>query len=402
MRTSNQFLIWKGFVRLAACCVNLKPVMLFTIRTSATRHVVAPLLLIIAFFQLSSAQAAELTNRSPISLWDATVRLEVGGGYRDNVLQSHVAKESSALVSIAGDVSVMRLSETGSELVLLLLGEDIQYADAPSVDGERFAAASAQFSTPLGLREKVGANLDYLYQYQVLDVSETEAELTRVLVEAHSLGFRPNWEHTLTPGWVAQLELGAQRQLYGGDLDDFWESAGKLSLVHTYGRRSDVSVGFQSAHWIYDTREQTDAAGVAINNTSLVYWRPEISVQWRHYWGEARHWRSRTRVSWLWNRDNGSGYYDYDRLLGSETITWRPDKWEFSAGARFGWYRYHLQEIDGERLERWYALLELRAERRLTRRLFLFAVGEREWDFSNDPVDEYNVWTARGGVGVEF
>ena len=42
-----------------------------------------------------AAQPAEKTNRAPIAVWDATVRVTAGFGYRDNVLRSSVTSESS-------------------------------------------------------------------------------------------------------------------------------------------------------------------------------------------------------------------------------------------------------------------------------------------------------------------
>ena len=44
----------------------------------------------------------------------------------------------------------------------------------------------------------------------------------------------------------------------------------------------------------------------------------------------------------------------------------------------------------------------LRVERRLGKHWLLYALAEREWNMSNDPVEEYNDWMAGGGVGVEF
>ena len=109
-----------------------------------------------------------------------------------------------------------------------------------------------------------------------------------------------------------------------------------------------------------------------------------------------------SKFSYMFNQDNGSGYFDYNRLLFTQQLRWTNPLWETKAGARFGWYYYPVQQIGGEQLERSYVVLDVRIERRLGKHWLLYALAEREWSMSNDPVEEYNDWTAGGGVGVEF
>ncbi len=94
-----------------------------------------------------------------MAVWDVSARAEVGGGYKHNVLLSSVAPESSPFVSVAADVSFIRLSETGSEFTMFFLGQDMQYFDAPSVNGEQFASGTVQFARPVGPRDKLGIEL---------------------------------------------------------------------------------------------------------------------------------------------------------------------------------------------------------------------------------------------------
>ena len=124
--------------------------------------------------------------------------------------------------------------------------------------------------------------------------------------------------------------------------------------------------------------------------------------QWRHRWDEQRHWTTTTKVGWLYNQDNGSGYFDYDRLQLTQKLRWRQGAWEIAGGARLGWYYHRVQKEGSEHRERSYVTLDLRVERRLGKHCFVYAMGERDWNWSNDPLDEYNDWMASAGVGVEF
>jgi len=358
------------------------------------------ILLVLALLAPRSGAAA--TNRSPVAVWDASARAEVGGGYKHNVLLTSVAPESSAFVSVAADASFIRLSETGSELTVFFLGEDIQYFDVPSVDGERFASGTVQFARPLGARDKLGIEFGALYQNQVMDVSETETNLSRILVEGLGISLKPRWTHTLGPGWETRLEAVGGPQFYAGELDSYWEAGGKLTLARLYGRRSEVSLNFQSLHWLYDDREQTDLEGESVPGTSLVFWRPEVFGQWRHNWDSQRRWTTTTKIGWLGNRDDGSGYWDYDRLALSQRLRWKQGGWEVAAGARFAWYFYQAQSVGAEPRERSYAILDVRVERRLAKHWFVYATVASEWNWSNEPLDQYQDWSAGSGVGVKF
>jgi hypothetical protein len=360
------------------------------------------ILLALGFVVFAYLSAAEVTNRSPVAVWDVSVRAEIGAGYKHNVLLTSVAPESSAFVSVAADASFIRLSESGSEWTMFFLGQDMQFTDVPSVDGERFASGMIQFVHPLSLPSKLGIELYTLYQNQVMDVSESETNLARMLVEGVDILLTPKWYYTLGAGREARCELFGGPQLYAGDLDGYWQTGAKLALVQTYGNKSELSLSSQFANWIYDSREQADATGASIPGTTMAYWRPEISGQWRHHWDTQRRWTSTTRLSWLWNVDNGSGYWNYDRLTFSQRLRWRPDRWEVVAGARLGWYFYDVQTVGQEHRERFYATLDFRAERRLSKRWFVYASAEADWNWSNEPLDTYSDWTVGAGFGAEF
>jgi hypothetical protein len=360
------------------------------------------LVLVVGLATLGGLSAAPATNLSPVAVWDVSARAEVGGGYKHNVLLTSVAPESSSFVSVAADVSFIRLSETGTEFTMFFLGEDRRYLDAPSVNGESFVSGTMQLARPVGPHDKLGLELSALYQNQVMDVSETETNLSRLLVEGIGISLKPKWNHTFSPGWELRLEAVGGPQLYAGAVDSYWEAGGKLSLLRTYGHKSELAINFQTLHWLYDGREQTDLQGQPVPGTTLAFWRPEVFAQWRHNWDEQRRWTTTTKVGWLQNVDNGSGYWDYDRLALSQKVRWRQGDWETAAGARFGCYLYRVQTVGAERRERVSATVDLRVERRLGKHWFAYVSGESDWNWSNQSLDQYSDWTAGAGIGREF
>jgi hypothetical protein len=343
-----------------------------------------------------------VTNRHPIAIWEPMGEITTGVGFRNNVLRSSIDIENSTFFLTSGDVSLMRYSETGALLLLYVMGEDIRYSDSPSVNYEQFLSGTADASVPMGDRDEVGLLANYLYQHQVVDASETEVNIHRILVLGHSATLRPYWKHTFDGGWAAKVEGSVLRQIFEHELDSYSEADRMLSLIYGYGHRSEALVSYESTLRYYDTREQYDETGAAIAGTDLIYSQNEVSSRWQHCWDADRHWRTTSRLSYLLNHDNGSGYFNYERLLFRQQVRWDNEKWNIKANARFGWYFYPIQKIGNEDRTRSYALLDFRIERKLNEYLMLFTAGEHEWSTSNDPLDEYRSWMVSGGIGVEF
>ena len=297
----------------------------------------------------------------------------------------------------------MRFAESGAYVTCFLLFDDSQYFDAPSVDYERFISATVQAATPIGVNDELGGQLNSLYQHQVVDLSETETDMSRTLVDGYTCTLLPYWKHTLGDGWAVQAEAEALRQLYSGDdISDYWAPAAGLRLIRSYGHRSELSMYGQSKYLAYDSRERTDHDGLEIPGTSLVYQQNEVGGQWRHNFDKEQRWRTRSKLNYKSSHDNGSGYFDYSRLQCSQQVRWKNPLWEIKSNACFNWYSYPEQEIDDERYERSSIVLDVRIERRLSKRWLLYAYAEREWCMSNDALDQYNDWAAGAGAGFEF
>lgn len=347
--------------------------------------------------------AEGVTNLQPLAVWETSSRVTAGAGYRENVLRSSIAQENSAFFNTSADVSLMRFTESGAYVTYFFLFDDSQYFDAPSVDYERFVSATVQAATPVGVNDELGAQVNSLYQHQVVDLSETETDMSRTLVDGYMCSLLPHWKHTLSDGWAVQAEAEALRQLYSGDdISDYWAPAAGVRLIRSYGHRSELSVYGQSKYLAYDARERSDHGGEAIPGTSLVYQQNEMGGQWRHNFDKAQQWRTRSKLNYKLSHDNGSGYYDYNRLQFSQQLRWKKPLWEVKSNACFNWYSYPEQEIDDERYERSSIMLDVRIERRLGKRWLLYSFAEREWNMSNDALDQYNSWTAGAGAGFEF
>jgi hypothetical protein len=338
----------------------------------------------------------------PLAVWDTTARVTTGIGYRENVLRSSIDPESSTLFNTSLDASLMRFTEYGAYVTCFFLFDDTQYVEAPSVDYERFFSATLQAATPVGPNDELGGQVNYLYQHQVVDLSETAMLRSHLLMDGYTYMLRPYWKHVFDGGWAVQCETEVLRQLYSGDISGYWAPAAVLRLIRSYGHRSELSLYGQSKYIAYDSRETFDITGLAIPNTGLVYQQNEAGVHWKHNFDQERHWRTTSKLSYMSNQDSGSGYFNYSRSQLNQQLRWKNSHWEIKCGARLSWYNYPEQKIGSEHFERSTLTLDVRIERRLGKHWLLYSIAEHERNMSNDSLEQYNNWMICGGAGYEF
>lgn len=370
-------------------------------RSSARRWRALGALVLLSAHAPAAEDAGE-ASLQPLVLWDAAARVAAGLGFRDNVLRSGLAPESSAFLSATTDFSLMRLSEGGRYATLVLLFDEQRYLSAPSAEDERFLSGALQAETPAGRNDRLGGELSGLLQHQVIDLSETADAHERLLVDGRAFALRPYWTHALSDAWSLQLDVPLARQLYDGELSGYRSAAAGLRVTRRYGYRSEASVYALGKYLAFDSREERDDAGLALSGAELTYRQVESGAQLKHHFDAQQQWRSTSRLTGLWSSDGSSGYYDYRRMQLSQQLRWRSARWEVKAGVRLSGYTYTGQEVGGETYGRHSALADVRAERRLGRHWLLYVSGEREWSRSNDPVDQYSDWLAGGGVIYEF
>jgi hypothetical protein len=339
------------------------------------------------------------------SPWDRFFNLRVSGGYNDNVTLAHNAPEQAPFIHTGLEAVVSRVPVDGWFFNFTGMADDSRYLGPGSVDGETvvFALTEGKRQFPSGWQPGVG--LQYLYQDQVLDVSTTETNQEALPVRGHSLGVRPGLRLDLTPHWWLSGEVPLGRQYYESPLDDYWESGGKVSAGYTYGHRSEIELGYEPLHRSYDTDSALDADGEPLGGQSKALWQHDVRLAWRHYWDEDRHWRTTLKLGAKANRDNGGGYFDFNRYSAGAQVRYRTRRWEISAEAGVYQYYYPVQTVSGPgspTRERTEVSASLRCERQIAKHWRVFAEYNREHVLGNVTVEEYSVNQGNAGLSWEF
>lgn len=339
------------------------------------------------------------------SLWDRFFDLRVSGGYNDNVTLAHNAPERAPFIHTGLEAVVSRAPIDGWLFNFTGMADDSRFLGSGSVDGETVVFALTEGKRQFISGWQPGLGLQYLYQNQVLDVSTTETNQQALLVQGNNLGIRPGLRLDVTPRWWVSAEAPLGRQYFESPLDDYWEAGAKASAGFAYGHRSEVELAYEPLHRSYDTDPARDADGAPLGSQSKALWQHDVRLTWRHYWDEERNWRTALKLGLRANRDNGEGYFDFNRGSASGQIRYRTKTWEISGEAGVYQYLYPVQTVSGpgsSTRERTEVSTTLRCERQIAEHWRVFAEYQREHVFGNVAVEEYTVNKGDAGLSWEF
>ncbi|HEY9173104.1 MAG TPA: hypothetical protein VI136_12525 [Verrucomicrobiae bacterium] len=339
-------------------------------------------------------------------MWNTAFEVRGGLGYKDNVtLSPNEAAEASGFWLSRAEAMIFRLPSQGWQFNFFATADDVRYFDAESVDSEQVVMAVAQLNKDFGHGWKSTLGLNYLYQNQVFDMSATYTNGGSIgLVQGHMLSPRLSGRKNMGPGWV-ELGLSGTRQILAEPLDSYWQTGPRLAAGWNYGRGSEVSLAYNWVLLDYDSREQSDLAGMPLTNTMLELQTHAVELAWTHVFDEERHWQTTTRLGFESTHDNGSGYYDYALYRAFEQVRYRAATWDLTAQVGAGFYDYAHQTVSATDLsprQRWVITVAVRAEKKLTKHLKVFASYALDDSISDLEFDDYVAHSVMGGLGIEF
>lgn len=362
------------------------------------------------FCGLSSAWAKGTNDLLDLSPWSRTTNLRVGAGYKDNILLRSVGPIDGFFLSSELEFFLFRIPVDGTQVVLFVNGEDIHYLDPQEVDKEQTLTALASIKKDFAKSWKAGLALQYLYQDQVLDVSRIEdptvgLQSSTLRAQGHGFTARPSLLRELNNQQQVELEFTAHRQDFAEPLADYWESGPRITLSDEYGANAKVSLSYELLQRDFDDETQRTATGEELAGTSLSLIRHEWQLAWQHAWDRKQRWRSTTKLSFLKNNDNGSGYFEFARYRVSAEMRYVANSWEARLLTRYAHYSYPIQTVSDTDLNKrsWDGVsVALQGERKLGRAFKVFGQFEHEHAFSNRPNEGYDVNTFRIGVDWAF
>ena len=372
--------------------------------TKARRLTGLALLLLAPAVGQTNTQPLELPELK-IRLWHGEVQARGAIGYKDNVTLSSTSPEASVFWLSGVEALAFRLPSGGWQFSAFLDATDIRYFDCPSVDNEQQVVAVAEMTKDLGRDWKSALGFNYLFQNQVFDMSATYTNATAIgQIVGHAMTPRWSARKELRPFWV-ETEFSATRQILEAPFDSYWQLGPRLTVGRDVARRSELSLAYQWSRLDYDSREQLDANGLSLTNTSLALQSHLVELAWTQTWDEKKRWRTVTRGGFESVSDNGSGFFDYYNYRLTQELRYRREKWEAQARVRLSHYDYLTQPLsaaDPARRRKTLVVVGLQAERQLAKHLKCFAGYTWERSLSNLSFDDYQANVVTGGFAATF
>lgn len=356
---------------------------------------------------LGDLDVAALLEEAGISPWQFSGTARAAFGYRDNVLYSRDFQEGSSFLRYGGDALVWRLPEGAFEGHAFASFERTDYLDNPGADAEQsgFLQARVQRVSPGGYVRLEGL---VLYQDLVLDASPDSSTLVLSPVKVWTFRSTATWRQRLAGPFF--LEAAAQLQ-HANYLDlaednDEWNTAASAGIQ--LGPRSELTLGWHHADRAYDDRFQATAGGRSIisEDTRLRLLQNEGRLRADVRWDVAGRWRTVTRLAYLENRDNGTGWYDYDRWRLQQSVIWAPDPWRLTLEGEHQVSTYGVQlggiGFDPPPLERVDRQAAIEIARELSEHVTLALEARWEESDANDEAGGYEVFTTALGLEVAW
>jgi hypothetical protein len=283
--------------------------------------------------------------------WEFETSLAGSLGYRDNILLRPVDGESSGFWRTDFESMLWRFPDGRTEFVSMLGFSDVRYFSADETDGEQTAFFHSAWDWNTTDWSTLSLPVQALYQDQVLDFSATEAETAIGQVQVFSFSTNPEWN----VAFGERLEVGLSG-LYRVDHfregpDDFQDVGGRLGAVYNLGLWADLELRFTVFRRDFETRVQYTAGGRPLIGTELLVNQRRGEGRFNLKFGPESHWAIKAKVGHLEYRDNGSGYFDYDRSRLGLELTWTPGPWRFLLLGSRSHYDYLLQTIFDENTE---------------------------------------------------
>lgn len=350
-----------------------------------------------------------LQEPGPFLLWDSTLTLRTGGGYKENVLLAATQRQDSGLAILGAEWTIIRPPVDANSLFFYFSADQRYYLNAavtgagqPVATQEQFYATHVTYKRTLSDHFTAGIGLTHLYTQQFLDASEYGGDPGSVQVVGHGLIVNPTLRATLPAGLYLELGTPVTRQVLREPVSSYTEWGPRLAAGWTYSTNGSVEASFAHTRRPFDTREQADPLGVPIAGTRLATRDLRTELAWKQTWDAGRRVQTTTRLFHVRRNDNGEGFTDYDRFGAAGTVKFESPRWMLRGTARWTTYDFRGQIVsvfDPSLRTREGFEFEARLEYRWTSRFRTYAEFYHEQQRSNVPADDLHghVWQ----VGIE-
>jgi hypothetical protein len=337
-------------------------------------------------------------------LWQHTLGVRTGAGYRDNVLLSPSNPQGSAFLADGLDFSLTRLPLDGWGVDFLASGDDERYLQNVPSDGTDFWLADLTVRRFLGDNWLVGfeATENYLDE---IDFVDTTGGPEIAELQGNIIKMKPSVRRSLDTNWWVELDFPASREILDAPLDNIWKYGPQLQAGFAQDKRRELTLSYQIQEFDHDSWPALAADGAPIGAQTLSLVEQRAELRWHEVWDAGNHWSTESRMMFARDTDNGGGFFNFNEYSLSERIRYEAGRWDVTATLRGSYRDYPIQRTgltEGPALNQTLLHATLHGEYRLKRWLKLYAEYDFERSLSDLPDIRYEANTVTAGLIWEF
>ncbi len=340
--------------------------------------------------------------------WQFTGEVSSSVGYDSNIFLSPSQASAGGFVREALDTYLLRLPTTTDDFsgFAYVNGNTTDFFSGASRPDEQewYGGAEARWQPIAAVQ--VAINGQAFYQDQVLDLSATEAEplIAKLRVSGVLASARMRW--SFWRGFWFEGQAQQQRNHYRGFDENFDSRGGAARLGWSLEKRVDASFTYAERRRDYFERTDYTVAGLPLDAPLLHFDQREGKLNTEFHFEGYGDWTAAASAGYLANRDNGSGYFNYDEKYAQVKLGWERGPWKMEADGGVQRYAFLVQVVGigisptGRLIEDYDGGLKL--ERKLGERWKVFAEERWEYNRSNEATYTYRVSTLLIGAGFSF
>lgn len=341
------------------------------------------------------------------SAWLPSSQLRASLGWRDNILLSPFAPIERAFGRMEAEAMLWRPMRHHWEFLSFANADILRYfSPPPETSGEQQWSlhADGRWQPVDAFRLSLKAT-GYL-QDMVIDLSETEAMRVVAPTRVRGAYVTATPRIKLPAGFILEPMARVKRTDYREFPGDYDEAIGGGRLEWRRGEALFVSVAAFEHRRRYAERAQYTAGGRALPGTRLRFQQRVGEAKIGGGWTAAGRWNVAATIGRLENRDEASGYFDYDQDRARVEAGWSAGLWRVSFDGETKRMEYLVQTVGAgiappSRIADDHDLA-LRVQREMNDNWIWFVEHRWERSRSNEVEFSYRANTALGGVQRTF
>ena len=334
--------------------------------------------------------------------WLPSYSGDLGVGYSDNPLYGPFLREDSYYIESSLEAFFLRQGRPEHFTYFYLYGEGKGFRDLPEIKSTSILVGQFDHAySPLDSSTTYGIRLRHVYYNQGFDFSELGLPYSMKMTSNKSEVI-PYFSYSWSEEVSGSLEFLVGEEDFAEITDDNQDHKISLSIKGTFDSIDwKLNASVQQKH--YRERKKRDQDGSIMSEEKLTTLIKTAGIKLKKLNGHSFFTCTTSKFSWSELKDDGGGYFDYQKisLSFSQEAKWK--NWEIELGASASGFSYDYRSVEsGEKFKRKSLRFNSLFSRPVSQIIDLYFKWSYEEDFSNSRDYEYNSAFWSTGISWEI